>query len=116
MKRTITTAFAVAAIMTAAVMTTACSNDSDDLTSGDDFTAGDGSAVAKTEVTLTFSPYTMEAMTRTATSIASIVTHLDVWVVNGSDVIASHTTNTWRCQSQMRKPKRKSDTEKRSNR
>ena len=31
-----------------------------------------------TEVTLTFSPYTMEAMTRTATSIASIVTHLDV--------------------------------------
>ena len=94
MKRTITTAFAVAAIMTAAVMTTACSNDSDDLTSGDDFTAGDGSAVAKTEVTLTFSPYTMEAMTRTATSIASIVTHLDVWVVNGSDVIASHTTNT----------------------
>ena len=47
-----------------------------------------------TEVTLTFSPYTMEAMTRTATSIASIVTHLDVWVVNGSDVIASHTTNT----------------------
>ena len=46
-----------------------------------------------TEVTLTFSPYTMEAMTRTATSIASIVTHLDVWVVNGSDVIASHTTN-----------------------
>ena len=47
-----------------------------------------------TEVTLTFSPYTMEAMTRTATSIASLVTHLDVWVVNGSDVIASHTTNT----------------------
>ena len=46
-----------------------------------------------TEVTLTFSPYTMEAMTRTATSIASLVTHLDVWVVNGSDVIASHTTN-----------------------
>ena len=93
MKRTITTAFAVAAIMTAAVMTTACSNDSDDLTSGDDFTAGDGSAVAKTEVTLTFSPYTMEAMTRTATSIASIVTHLDVWLVNGSDVITLHTTN-----------------------
>ena len=46
-----------------------------------------------TEVMLTFSPYQMEAMTRTATSIASIVTHLDVWVVNGSDVIASHTTN-----------------------
>lgn len=92
MKRTITTAFAVAAIMTAAVMTTACSNDSDDLTSGDDFTAGDGSAVAKTEVTLTFSPYTMEAMTRTATSIASVVTHLDVWLVEGSNTTAIHQT------------------------
>ena len=94
MKRTITTAFAVAAIMTAAVMTTACSNDSDDLTSGDDFTAGDGSAVAKTEVTLMFSPYTMEAMTRTATSIASVVTHLDVWLVEGSNTTAIHQTSS----------------------
>ena len=94
MKRTITTAFAVAAIMTAAVMTIACSNDSDDLTSGDDFTAGDGSAVAKTEVTLTFSPYTMEAMTRTATSIASVVTHLDVWLVEGSNTTAIHQTSS----------------------
>ena len=94
MKRTITTAFAVAAIMTAAVMTTACSNDSDDLTSGDDFTAGDGSAVAKTEVTLTFSPYTMEAMTRTATSIASVVTHLDVWLVEGSNMTVIHQTSS----------------------
>ena len=47
-----------------------------------------------TEVTLTFSPYQMEAMTRTAVSIADVVTKLDVWVVNGSDVIASHTTST----------------------
>ena len=94
MKRTITTAFAVAAIMTAAVITTACNNDSDDLTSGDDFTAGDGSAVAKTEVTLTFSPYTMEAMTRTATSIASVVTHLDVWLVEGSNTTAIHQTSS----------------------
>ena len=62
---------------------TGCSSDNDEQL-----------VMESTEVTLTFSPYTMEAMTRTATSIASIVTHLDVWVVNGSDVIASHTTNT----------------------
>ena len=47
-----------------------------------------------TDVQMTFSPYTMEAMTRTAVSIADVVTHLDVWVVNGSDVIASHTTSS----------------------
>ena len=46
-----------------------------------------------TEVTLTFSPYTMEAMTRTATSIASIVTHLDVWVTDGSTEVEAHQTN-----------------------
>ena len=47
-----------------------------------------------TEVTLTFSPYTMEAMTRTATSIASLVTHLDVWVTDGSTEVEAHQTNT----------------------
>ena len=46
-----------------------------------------------TEVTLTFSPYEMEAMTRTATSIASIVTHLDVWIYeSGAEVTAVHQT------------------------
>ena len=47
-----------------------------------------------TDVVLTFSPYEQTAMTRTAVSIADVVNHLDVWVVNGSDVIASHTTST----------------------
>ena len=47
-----------------------------------------------TAVTLTFSPYTMEAMTRTATSIASIVTHLDVWITDGSTQVEAHQTNT----------------------
>ena len=47
-----------------------------------------------TEVTLTFSPYTMEAMTRTATSIASVVTHLDVWLVEGSNTTAIHQTSS----------------------
>ena len=45
-----------------------------------------------TEVTLTFSPYQMEAMTRTVTSVATVVTRLDVWLVNGGDVIALQQT------------------------
>ena len=52
-----------------------------------------GSAVEKTEVTLTFSPYQMEAMTRTAVSIADVVTRLDVWIYeNGSEVTSIHQT------------------------
>ena len=46
------------------------------------------------EVMLTFSPYTMEAMTRTATSIASLVTHLDVWITDGTTEVSAHQTNT----------------------
>ena len=46
-----------------------------------------------TLVTLTFSPYEQEAMTRTATSIAGIVTHLDVWIYeSGSEVADIHQT------------------------
>ena len=45
------------------------------------------------EVTLTFSPYQMEAMTRTAVSIADVVTKLDVWIYeSGSEVTAVHQT------------------------
>lgn len=47
-----------------------------------------------TEVMLTFSPYQMDAMTRTATSIASIVTHLDVWITDGTTEVSAHQTNT----------------------
>ena len=46
------------------------------------------------EVMLTFSPYTMEAMTRTATSIASLVTHLNVWITDGTTEVSAHQTNT----------------------
>ena len=48
------------------------------------------------DVTLTFSPYQMEAMTRTAVSIADVVNHLDVWIYeSGSEVAAIHqTTNS----------------------
>ena len=47
-----------------------------------------------TEVTLTFSPYQMDAMTRTATSIASLVTHLDVWITESGNTIAVHQTSS----------------------
>jgi hypothetical protein len=44
-----------------------------------------------TDVQMTFSPYTMEAMTRTAVSIADVVTKLDVWIYeSGSEVTAIH--------------------------
>ena len=45
------------------------------------------------EVTLTFSPYQIEAMTRTAVSIADVVTKIDVWIYeSGSEVTAVHQT------------------------
>ena len=47
-----------------------------------------------TDVVITFSPYTMDAMTRTATSIASLVTHLDVWITDGTTEVSAHQTNT----------------------
>ena len=46
------------------------------------------------EVVLTFSPYEQTAMTRTAVSIADVVTRLDVWLVNGDDVIALQQTSS----------------------
>ena len=46
-----------------------------------------------TNVTLTFSPYEVTAMTRTATSIATLVTHLDVWITDGTTVTALHQTS-----------------------
>lgn len=50
-------------------------------------------------ITISFArPYTITPMesphTRTATSIATICTHLDVWIVNGTDTIAVHQSNT----------------------
>ena len=47
-----------------------------------------------TDVVITFSPYTMDAMTRTAVSIADVVNHLNVWLVSGVDVIALQQTST----------------------
>ena len=47
-----------------------------------------------TEVVLTFSPYEQTAMTRAATSVATVVTRLDVWLINGDDVIALQQTSS----------------------
>ena len=47
-----------------------------------------------TDVVITFSPYTMDAMTRMAVSIADVVNHLNVWLVCGSDVIALQQTTS----------------------
>jgi len=73
--------------LSAAMVLAACSSESEEQS------VFDGSAVEKTEVTLTFSPYQMEAMTRAAVSIADVVTKLDVWIYeNGSEVTAVHQT------------------------
>lgn len=52
----------------------------------------------QTKVTLTFSPYEVSAMapammTRAVTSIADVVTRLDVWIVNSGDTIAVQQAN-----------------------
>ena len=47
----------------------------------------------KAEVTLTFSPYDMTAITRSAVSIVDVVTHLDVWIYeSGTEVTSIHQT------------------------
>ena len=48
------------------------------------------------KVTLTFSPVTVttEAMMRTATDISTIITHLDVWIVEGDNVTEVHQSST----------------------
>ena len=68
-----------------AAMCVACSSDN-----GEEPVMNQGE---KAEVTLTFSPYEMSAMTRAATSVASVVTHLDVWITDGSTEVEAHQTN-----------------------
>ena len=66
----------------AAMVLTACSSESEELRVKSE---------ELSEVTLTFSPYQMEAITRAAVSIANVVTKLDVWIYeSGSEVAAVH--------------------------
>ena len=69
-------------IALASIVLTACSSDNmEEL----------GVMSDPTDVQMTFSPYTMEAMTRAAVSIADVVTKLDVWIYeSGSEVTAIH--------------------------
>ena len=49
--------------------------------------------INKAEVTLTFSPYEMTAITRSAVSIVDVVTHLDVWIYeSGTEMTSIHQT------------------------
>ena len=87
--------------LSAAMVLTACSSDNEE-----ERVFSGLPAENETDVTLTFSPYQMETMaradvpvaspagtTRAAASIASIVTHLDVWIYeNGAEVTAAHQT------------------------
>lgn len=67
----------------AAMVLTACSSDN-----GEELRV---KSEEFTEVVLTFSPYEQTAMTRAATSVATVVTRLDVWLYeSGSEVTAIH--------------------------
>ena len=70
----------------AAVMMTACSNDASEYETQEQ-------TPEPTEVVLTFSPYDIAPMTRAATSIADVVTRLDVWILHdGTEAAAVHQT------------------------
>ena len=71
----------------AAMVLTACSSDNGEepRVKSEEFT----------EVVLTFSPYEQTAMTRAATSVATVVTRLDVWMYeSGSEVAAIHQSSS----------------------
>ena len=73
----------------AAMVLTACSNEQEECV------FNSSTAENQTEVTLSFSPYEMGAMTRAATSVATVVTRLDVWLYeSGSEVAAIHQSSS----------------------
>lgn len=68
-------------MLMAAAVVAACSNESSDYSEHSECS----------EVVLTFSPYQQEAMTRSAVSIADVVTKLDVWIYeSGSEMTSVH--------------------------
>lgn len=75
-------------ILCAAVLA-ACSSSTDE-----DSALNDSVVETKTQVTLTFSPYEMSPMTRTATSISGIATHLDVWLIDDNSTTTVHQTSS----------------------
>ena len=74
-------------MLMAAAVVAACSNS--------DYSEYSDNSDHSQKVTLTFSPYQQEAMTRSAVSIADVVNHLDVWLYeSGSEVTAIHQTTS----------------------
>jgi hypothetical protein len=73
--------------MLAAIVAAGCSSDNEEKT------VLNGSAV-ETSVLLTFSPYEVDAMTRTATSISNYCTHLDVWITDGESTTSVHQSSS----------------------
>ena len=66
------------------VMLISCSKDIENITD----------VPEKENVTITFSPYSITAMTRAAVSIGDIVNHLDVWIIQGTDTVEVHQTTS----------------------
>ena len=78
----------------AAMVLTACSSESEEISNLKSQTSN----LNDTEVTLSFSPYEVTQMSapsrRAATSISNVVTHLDVWLVEGDNVTDIHQTTS----------------------
>lgn len=71
-------------------MLTACSSDNMEEPS----VLSGSPAENETEVTMTFSPYEVTELTRATTSISEVVTRLDVWLVEGDNVIDIHQSSS----------------------
>ena len=69
-------------LLSIVAMLVSCSKETEDITNVSE----------KETVTLTFSPYTISSMTRSVVSIANVVTHLDVWFVEGDNITDVHQT------------------------
>ena len=77
-------------MMLAAVMVLAACESEETTTPATEVT-GTGTT---TTCSINFSPYEQEEMTRGAVSIATVVTQLDVWISDGTNVIEAHQTST----------------------
>ena len=90
------------AMLLAGLVIAGCSHEEPEIQNPEDTNSGGinvSPAWDKDTITISFAPqYTTSPMesrqaTRAVTSIASIATHLDVWIVNGSNVIDIHQTS-----------------------
>lgn len=74
-------------LLTIAAMFAACSNDS--------FNEEIVNPTDEVElVTLNFSPYKMESITRAAQAVSDFATHLDIWIIEGTNTIEYHQSSS----------------------